>query len=136
LYETTNPSPRNPNFSVIWRHLGKDPAPFFFITGAINFDRESRWCQLGGDLFVEQPATTRFITSFPRMSALRSTLAALRVPSMLACRRPRARAFELHPADPITKRLGKELQSAFLHRAHRHRDVTVTGDEDDRNVML
>src|ERR1700676_3446195 len=31
----------------------------------------------------------------------------------------------------ITKRLRKELNGATLHRLHRHRDVAVSGDEDD-----
>src|SRR5712672_3033428 len=36
----------------------------------------------------------------------------------------------------IAKRLGEELQRAGFHRTHRHRDVAITGDEDDRKVDL
>ena len=34
----------------------------------------------------------------------------------------------------IAKRLGQEFDRAGLHGAHRHRDVAVPGDEDDREV--
>jgi hypothetical protein len=36
----------------------------------------------------------------------------------------------------ITERLGKELNSATLHRLHRHRDVAVPGDEDDWDLSV
>ena len=34
----------------------------------------------------------------------------------------------------ITKRLGKKLDGTAFHRLHRHGDVAVSGDEDDRNL--
>jgi hypothetical protein len=33
----------------------------------------------------------------------------------------------------ITQRLGQEFDGSGLHRSHRHRDIAVTGDEDDRD---
>jgi hypothetical protein len=36
----------------------------------------------------------------------------------------------------ITKRLRKELNGATLHRLHRHRDVAVSGDEDDWEFLV
>src|SRR6516225_8276229 len=36
----------------------------------------------------------------------------------------------------IAERLGKELNRAALHRLHRHRDVAMPGDEDDREFPV
>ena len=36
----------------------------------------------------------------------------------------------------ITERLRQELDGAALHRLHRHRDVAVPGDEDDRELPV
>src|SRR6266550_4284797 len=34
----------------------------------------------------------------------------------------------------IAERLGQELHRTGLHGLHRHRDISMTGDEDDGNV--
>src|ERR1700722_3481952 len=36
----------------------------------------------------------------------------------------------------IAKRLGQELDGAALHRLHRHRDIAVPGDEDNRELSV
>src|SRR5262249_47331998 len=36
----------------------------------------------------------------------------------------------------IAERLGQELDGPSFHRLHRHRDVAVTGDEDDRDLPV
>ena len=36
----------------------------------------------------------------------------------------------------ITERLGEELHGTGLHRSHGHRDVAITGDEDDRKLHV
>ena len=36
----------------------------------------------------------------------------------------------------VAERLGQELDGAGLHRPHRHRDVAIAGDEDDRQLRL
>src|ERR1700747_667837 len=36
----------------------------------------------------------------------------------------------------ITERLGQELNGTALHRLHRHRDVTVSRYEDDRDLDI
>jgi hypothetical protein len=34
----------------------------------------------------------------------------------------------------IAKRLGQKLHRAGFHRPHRHRNITVAGDENDRQL--
>src|SRR6266481_3430041 len=36
----------------------------------------------------------------------------------------------------VAERLGQELDRSSLYRLHGHRDVAVSGDEDDRNVNV
>ena len=36
----------------------------------------------------------------------------------------------------IAERLGKKLDGAAFHRLHRHGDIAVSGDEDDRKLPL
>src|SRR5262249_52028519 len=49
-----------------------------------------------------------------------------------------ARKTELNGVEKIliAERLGQKLNGAPLHRLHRHRDVAVPGDEDDREFPV
>src|SRR5215831_15276622 len=87
-----------------------------------------------GDLFAQAAARhLNYDLALPRAERGKA-LPEVRQSLFIFSPRTIARKAELNGVEEvlIAERFGQELNGAPLHRLHRHRDVAVPGDEDDR----
>src|SRR5687768_13341909 len=101
---------------------------------AVHLYGDHAQAELGGDLLVQPPGDYP-----PEDFALplrERAVARLRIgePGRLAASLPIALDRGVHGIEQrlLVEGLGEELHGARLHGAHRHRNVAVPGDEDDR----
>src|SRR6185437_15935220 len=105
---------------------------------SVNFHRRLGDADFVRDLLVEAAgrslnhnlslAGTEFLEPIPDLIEGLLTLATCAIARETGCDRIKKVL--------VTKRLGQELDSAFLHCPHRHRDVAMRGYEDDGKILV
>src|SRR3954451_9355459 len=104
----------------------------------MNFYRDFAYAEIGCDLLVDPPGRDEcHDLAFTRRQCFKTTFQLCRSSFLLKPRSMMGMA-ELNRFKQIllSERLCQELDCSSLHRLHRHWDVTMSGDEDNRQVSF